>query len=276
MIIWLASYPKSGNTWVRSFLTAYFADAPVNINRLKVPVASSRAVLDKHLARSTADLPPNQVEALRPAAYRQLAAAAARRGSPAFVKVHDVFKRTQRNEPLFPADVTHGAVYIARNPLDVAVSFAHHLGFTVERTTDVLSNERFFLCLNDATKKQVPQLLRSWRSHVASWLDQHEIPVHLVKYEDLHASPVPTFGGMLTALGFDVDPARLERAIEAVTLAKLQAQELLHGFNEKAAGSTAPFFRQGKVGAWSTELTAAGADRIKAYNGDMMRRLGYL
>ena len=30
MIIWIASYPKSGNTWVRSFLSAYYFSSDGN------------------------------------------------------------------------------------------------------------------------------------------------------------------------------------------------------------------------------------------------------
>lgn len=80
------------------------------------------------------------VERLRPAVYRCLAAESP---EPLFMKVHDAWGRSDSGEPLFPADVTAGVVYIVRNPLDLASSCAHHWGVSTAQAVENLCNPEF-------------------------------------------------------------------------------------------------------------------------------------
>lgn len=275
-LIWLVSYPKSGNTWIRAFLSAYFS-GEVDVNKLYgTPIASARMMLDRNLNTKTAELAENQVESLRPQAYVNLAARFDRQGRPGIVKVHDRFKMTQAGQPLFPLAVTKATILIVRNPLDVTVSMAHHLGVSLEKSADWICNEQFqLLSEGEGQKSQVRQLIGSWQAHTRSWIDRKAYRVHLVKYENMHSAPVQTFSGILSAMGFQVDAVKVAAAVHSCRMPALQAQELKRAFREKSPKATAPFFRHGVTGEGVTELNPALVDKIRNYNGEMMRRLGY-
>src|SRR4051794_7170262 len=110
-IVWLASYPRSGNTWLRVFLSNLAApdDTVADINNLAVSgSASDRAPVDDALGVESSDLAAEEIDCLRPAAYRVMAAHG---DIQPIVKVHDVYRFTSRGEPLFPAEITGGALY---------------------------------------------------------------------------------------------------------------------------------------------------------------------
>ena len=130
--VWLASYPKSGNTWTRLLLANFLADSEqaVHINRIDKALPGiypcDRDWFDRATGLPSSDCTDDEVEPLLPAALR--AHVAETGGERRFCKVHDALHDTAAGEPLFPEDVSAGAVYLVRNPLDVAVSWAFHVG----------------------------------------------------------------------------------------------------------------------------------------------------
>jgi hypothetical protein len=109
---------------------------------------------------------------------------------------------------------------------------------------------------------------------VTSWLDQTELPVQLVRYEDLHTDPAATFAGILQAAGLPVDTKRLTAALAQSRFDRLQAQEEAAGFKERLMGAPR-FFRRGQADSWRAELTPAQIERIVADHRLVMTRLGY-
>ena len=133
-IFWLASYPKSGNTWMRIFLSNYVMDGdkPVNINDLfSNRIASSRTLFDEYSGINAAEMDMEMVDRYRPEVYRFFASE--QEEDPLFMKVHDSWHLNLDGEALFPADISRGVIYLIRNPLDVAVSFSDHEGKTVQK-----------------------------------------------------------------------------------------------------------------------------------------------
>ena len=271
-IFWIASYPKSGNTWFRAFLTNFLKNAmePAGINELEGSwICANRRAFDDELGIESSDLSDDEISRFRPEVYRHMAA---RSPETLFWKIHDAY----RSETLIPSDATGGVVYLVRNPLDVSISFAHHSRWTLDHTIEMMSRDSTMLAGTPGRLSlQLRQELLSWSNHVLSWLDQKAIPVHLVRYEDLCDRPLETFGNAIQFLGMADDPARVSRSASFSSFETLQQQEQLHGFKERPA-ELEFFFRKGKQGAWRDVLTQKQLDRVIRDHGAVMRRTGYL
>ena len=276
-IYWLASYPKSGNTWTRIFLTNYLndADQPADINHLKGgPIASDRDLFDRWAGVEASDLSFEDIADFRPHIYRQMALHIAQ---PLYIKVHDACTRNSDGEMLFPSDVTSAVIYLIRNPLDVAVSYAHHSGRTLEQIVKNLCDQDGIVYENPKLlPPQIPQRLLSWSAHVRSWVDESGLAVTVIRYEDMLTQPEAAFERIIRALKLELDPIRLSKAVELSRFESIQEQESRAGFKERAMRADAPFFRQGRSGTWREELTSELADKIIEANADVMRRFGYL
>jgi len=276
-IVWLASYPKSGNTWTRVFLTNYLRDAaePADVNDLdNGPIASHRLGFDECVGIEASQLPPRIATRLRPEVYRTLAREAS---DLLFIKVHDAWRLTDVGMPMFPADTTAAVIYLLRNPLDVAVSFAHHSGLSAERTVANMCDSAFTMSESSARLgNQLPQHTGTWSEHVRSWVDDSGLPLTVVRYEDLRADTVGVFGQVLDFIGVAVEPERLSRAVEFSRLEELQRQEAIAGFQERSPTASAPFFRRGEIGSWRQELGEDLVGQLKGAHRDTMERFGYL
>ena len=271
---WLASYPRSGNTWVRAFLSAWRSGADqVDLDALEgLGTAGSRPLLDPLLGLPTSQLPGPEVHALRPALYRELS----RRSGPGLVKVHDAFERLPSGEALFPREATRAAVYLVRNPLDVAPSLRRLLDLPgLREAVDFLGSPGSSL-FGDGSRAgvQLRQRLGSWSEHVRSWTGQDEFPVCVVRYEDLLERPEESFGRILEALGEEPEPARLRRALHACRLEALAASEQERGFRESSGSG--PFFGPGRAGLGRDLLGPDLVDEVLEAHGEVMERFGYL
>jgi Sulfotransferase domain len=274
-IVWLSSYPKSGNTWLRAFITnlQLQGGSPGDINGLKGTDAAGRLLFDDILGLESSDMTEDEIERCRPCVYRKMALQAL--GS-LFLKVHDAYTYIDGGEPLIPAEATHCAIYLVRNPLDVAISFAHHSALTLDESIDRMANETFaFSSTPELLHRHLKQRLLSWSNHVLSWLDQQAISVYVLRYEDMHDSPLTAFTGALRFLGMNIEPHRIQQALEFSSFSFLQEQERKFGFRETPSGANC-FFRSGRVGEWREVLSPDQAARIVRDHGAVMRRLGYI
>ena len=274
-IIWLASYPKSGNTWFRALLANYFSelDEPVDINAMQTgPIASARQVFDEHLGVAASDLTFTEVTHLRPEVYRYVSD---KLPAKQFTKVHDAFLRSSSGKPVFPAEATHAAVYLIRNPLDVCISYANHNNCSIDRAIELMNEPEHQLApRSGGLPGQLPQRMGTWSNHVTSWVDQKEFPVRVVRYEDLKVDPVNTFAAALEFLGLEIDLGRVELAVEFSSFDRLKRQEMEKGFLEKPIQASS-FFREGKSGGWRARLAKEQWARVRTTQEEVMRRFDY-
>lgn len=275
-IVWLASFPKSGNTWVRIFLNNFIADEEqaVSINQLDEGThAGHRILFDRLIGVPSSDLLPGEIDRLRPALY---SAWAEEVEPPFFVKVHDAWRTTAAGDPLFPAEASGMAILIVRNPLDIVPSLANHAGIPIEAAISRLNNPNYALAKETGKlPRQLPQLVGDWSRHTASWLDQTDIPVHLVRYEDLLQDTEHHFCTLIQKVGLPRDHTRLKKAIRFSNFKQLKAAEAQEGFYEKPATSAA-FFHSGRMGRWRELLNKDQVNRVVSAHHAMMCRLGYL
>jgi hypothetical protein len=272
-IWWLASYPKSGNTWLRAFLWTLVSQRPIDINNLLSlgPFAGSRTRFDHALGIESETLSRDQEMNLRPRAFEIWAAEAKRQ---LYCMAHDAYYSTPAGEPLFPASATRGAVYVVRDPRAVAVSLAYYMAQPIDAAIASMDNPATISASSKIRlSNQLRQRLLRWSEHVESWLSA-PFPVHVVRYEDLHADPTAAFGAVAAFLGLPSDAKSIRAAIESTTFLRLKAQEREVGFIERPYRSAA-FFREGRIDGWRQALSPEQAARVVAAHAPMMRRFGY-
>ena len=192
---------------------------------------------------------------------------------PTIFKTHNA--RVQRNAfPLIRAEYTKQAVYVVRNPFDIIDSLADHANISLDQSITLLNNRGH--CIGGPTSELVPQYLDSWTNHVESWLSAKAFPIHIVKYEDLKATPMDAFGRLIRFLGWDFDVERLERAIQWSDIRVLRQAEISEGFDERSpVAKSQAFFRHGEVGRWRLLLNDAQISSVRNNHGEMMQKLGY-
>jgi hypothetical protein len=275
-IIWLVSYPKSGNTWFRMFLANYLKNGiePVSLEEIeRAPIASSASSFEESCSLNPFELSDDEVDLYRPDMYRFLSQNEELEAGVLYKKTHDAFTFNIHNLPLFPEEVSKGVVYFVRNPLDVCVSYANHSSSKIKTTLQLMINEKAQLTAQSTG--QLRQQLFSWKNHVKSWQQQKQIPLHIVRYEDMKKNPVATFSSIINFLGIESGEERVKRAILYSDFKLLQKMEKTNGFEEKPQFSKV-FFREGKIGNYRKHLNANQIQQLVDYNYDTMKEFGYI
>jgi hypothetical protein len=217
--------------------------------------------------RPPTQIPDEEIAHLRPKVHRLMTAS-----SPdnVFVKTHNALVE-DFGVPVISLDLTAGAIYVVRNPLDVVISYSHHLGWTIDQTIELMAASAARTPSGEAF---VTEKICSWSVHVESWTARPNRTLHVVRYEDMHAEPIKTFGGIAAFLGLKPPRERLERAIRLSSFKVLQEQEKRHGFIERSPVAER-FFRQGKAGQWRAALSEAQIQRVMTDHAAQMDRFGY-
>ena len=271
-IWWLASYPKSGNTWIRLFINAYVTGFPVNMNSAFEYVMSD---LDARITQSCS------VKSITRMSFMELVMLryAILMNIINFSVVRDVVLKTHNAKvalddiKLIPPILSRGAIYIVRDPRDVVISAADHMGMSIDDTIKAMNNERWAF-KNDLG---MHHFVSTWSTHVASWVKENEnVPVVFIRYEDLVANPRKEFEAIIThGLGMPkIDEDRMNFALEQTKFKNLQEFEKEKGFNEKSQHAK-KFFRSGKVGQWVEKLTSSQVRQIEDDHGEMMEYCKY-
>lgn len=275
-LVWIASYPKSGNTWMRLSIAAALAGGVLkDINRYahKGFYASARSWFERHGDVELADLMPAEVERLRPRLWE---AAAAKTERPILVKIHDQ-RRTPSGVDLIPPAVTRAIVYLVRDPRDLAISWAHHSGSDLDECIAGMADPEHGMIRDPkGITLQLPQWMGTWSDHCRSWIDAGSPEALVLRYEDRLVDPAGTLKSVIDAARLGISDAVIAKAIETTSFERLRGFEDASGFAERTREATRSFFGEGKSGGWRSILTKAQAARIEADHGEMMARLNYL
>ncbi len=277
----LSSYPRSGNTWCRIFISEVLRikkefenkDYPkydilkknLDLNKdLNTGfIISDRNWLDDQLGITSSDLTFSELDQVRKDININKSS---NNEKSIFHKVHDAFYiKDSLNVPVVSTKNFKGVVYIIRNPFDVAVSLKHFFSWDQQRTVEFLLDKNAEI---SGSKKygniQCRQFLGTWENHYLSWANQTEIPILLIRYEDLYREPIKYFYKISLFLNLTEDKSLVENAVSNITFKKISSlEDSLGGFKENLNYRN-KFFRSGKVGEGKKFLSKKQINSIKS------------
>jgi len=280
MIIWLASYPKSGNTWMRLFLKTYLSPGmqkinlrePINIGKSFVKDKSfpSDEIIEKcNINFTNFNEIAKNWETMQD--YINL------NNRTNYIKTHNALCTINGNKFTTEKN-TSGAIYIVRDPRDVVISYSNYLGESIENTTNLMMESDRGEEGEYKNQRYVRSLLGTWSDNYNSWKSFRSLNFLIIKYEDMLNNPQSTFMKVLKYLEqlgeLSVDKEKLNFAISETTFQNLQKQEKISGFKENQ--SSKPFFRQGLAGTWQKELKPEIQKKIENKFYKEMEELRYL
>jgi hypothetical protein len=276
-IVWLASYPKSGNTWLRTFLYHLVRiqagipreeDELNKLDRASGYEAKLFGLFQQYLGKPLEEASRSELMGVRAQVQQTVAE---RMPNVAMLKTHNLLGELAGKPTINPA-ASVGAIYIVRDPRDVASSLAKHLGRSIDEAIEVMATSAF---ATDNSSETAFEVWGSWSEHVASWTTEKSPTILVVRYEDMLAKPTETFGAIATHLRQKPTEAQLTEAIELSSFDRLKRQEEEGAFRERSIHADR-FFVSGKAGAWRDRLTQDQAQRILRDHRYEMGHFGYL
>jgi len=278
MIIWIASYPKSGNTWVRSFLSAYYFSKNGNFdindlnkiedypNKQFFSQVVNEGEIHKHWDESQKKI--------------------AKSGKVKFLKTHNSLIKAYGNDFTQPK-YSLGVVYIVRDPRNVITSVKNHNDFsTYNEALDLMQNDNAVLKdykhLNNHAKTTI---INSWRINYQSWTQNNFYRRMTIKYEDMLDNPQIVFRDLIvfvnTLCRFNekVDNLKLDNAIKSTSFDKLKSIENEGNFSENVYSlkdkRKIKFFFLGPQNDWREQLDKNLIEKMNEYYKDDLKKLGY-
>lgn len=271
-IVWLASYPKSGNTWFRSFITAIQKKDSFSINEMETDgIFSGKNILESTLDLESEWLTDKQIFEYQSLAWNFIAQNAK---NELLIKIHDAIQ-SKNGKLNIPVESSAKAIYFIRHPFDIVPSLMNHAGFSIQESVDfICEEEAFFVKKNQDSNQQFRQNLFTWAMHVESWQRLKDFPVLFLRYEDMLANSFETFKKAVEFLGWEFTDEEIKAAIIACSFENLKKQEEENGFKEKSSRSKR-FFNVGKSGYGKGLLTELQKEKIIEINGQVMAQFDY-
>jgi len=274
-IVWLASYPKSGNTWTRAFLSNLLTVMGGEQEELDVNSINRFSLGENftHFYKEVCgfEAKPDDHRKVAENRHRVQEVIADQFEGLIFCKTHNALV-IDRGQSIINFAVTSGAIYIVRNPLDVAISLAHHIGKSIDHAISVMATHDVETPINET---RVHEVWGSWSQHVDSWTRKSHPAIYVMRYEDMLNDPEKTFGALAHHLLLNPNADELALAIRRSSFESLRDQEDKDGFQEKSKHADR-FFREGRADQWKDTLTQQQVDAVVNAHGEQMKRFGYL
>ena len=277
-IIWISSYPKSGNTWMRYFIANYFFNN-IRINDPNI-IKKIKAFPDTEILRkisSKDEIIDNPYDISKYWIKSQELIKIAN-GNICFLKNHNALANI-KNHPFTNETHSLSCIYIIRDPRDVVVSYAKYKNMNYDRAIkDICCKELLYTLSKKHVFPRV-DILGSWKYHFLSWKNgMNKMPKIFVKYEDLINDSYGNFYKVIDflskILGFKINTEQIEFSIKCSSFKNLKKNENKIGFFENEGKSD--FFRSGKSGNWKNELNISQIKQIETEFNSEMKLLGYL
>ena len=286
MIFWIASYPKSGNTWIRSLLASYLfsEDGQFGFELLKnieqsssKNFSSDKLMSSNYQDRISKNWIPSQKKINQDKKIHLL-------------KTHNALCSINGNNFTDKFN-TSAVIYVARDPRNLITSLAHHYEFTLDEAFSFLTNKKkiIFPINDEKREKDIKDhedfnFLSDWSTHYQSWKNINFCPIKIIKYEDCLIDVQKVFVSTLDFLSkflkFKFDNKKINNALTSTSFKNLSRMEKNEGFQESATSSRTmkkiKFFNLGKKNNWETLLDKKLIRKIESRFKNEMSELGYL
>ena len=271
-LVWIASYPKSGNTWMRFIVDRLLRpETEFDINEsarqsLGFVHVTAQAIRERGVLLTD----ENYTDVRK--FWRDVQHAISGSGRDRIIlKTHNIAARFDTGPFPDPA-VTQSAIYLVRDPRDVAISYAHHYKTDVGSAVEMLCQPLTTLCQSNEMEKT--ELLKSWGQHVTAWTAEKPFPVLVLRYEDLQADTLAAIRKVAAFLDVSCDEDRAAEIAEETGFDNLKAQEKASGFVDSV--TTDGFFRTGQSQQWRDYETPADFQPLLQDFAEIMERYGYV
>ena len=253
MIIWLASYPKSGNTWVRSLLSAYYYSKNGNFNfeLLKnIDVYPQQKYFDVKIDK------PGEINSYWDISQEKIIS----KKKIKILKTHNsllVLNGKNFTKPKY----TLGTIYIVRDPRNVITSLKNHYDLDYEQSLDFMLNEKKYIYdIREKNDYADFHFLSSWSNHYKSWINNNLFKKMVIKYEDLEKNTYKTLKNLITYINGlcqvneKIDEIKINNCIKTTSFEILKHKEKKEGFSEnvysKKTKKKIDFFHLGSKNKW--------------------------
>ena len=263
MIFWIASYPKSGNTWLRTLISSYYYSKDgiydnsiiKKIGQFPEKRHFNKFEYDQNVVTDTSRLWLKAQENIN------------KDNQLRFFKTHNVFG-SLNNQKFTNRQNSIGCIYIVRDPRNVITSLKNHYEMNDEQALKWMANEKQFIYDVQNLEKDGYsdfQFISSWETNYKSWTVQKQIPFMIIKYESLLKETYVVFKDIVefinktTGINNKINKERLKNSVQSTSFNKLKENEKKHGFSEailsKKTNEKIPFFFLGPDNDWKKILS---------------------
>jgi len=278
MIIWLASYPKSGNTWVRSLLSAYYFSENGNFDfeLLKnINVYPQQKYFDVKINK------PGEINSYWDISQKKII----NRKKIIFLKTHNSLLALGGKNFTKP-EYTLGIIYVVRDPRNVITSLKNHYDLNYEHSLDFMLNEKKFIYdIREKNDYSDFQFLSSWSNHYKSWINNDLFKRIVIKYEDLEKNTYQTLKNLINfinpvcKINEEIDEKKINNCISSTSFEILKNKEKKEGFLENVysekKNKKIDFFHLGSKNKWRKIVPKKFHEKINNIFKEDLKNLKY-
>ena len=260
MIIWIASYPKSGNTWLRALLASYYFtnEGSFSLSLLdKIDAFPSDKFFKEYndqfsKVEDTSKYWLKEQEKIN------------KKNKITFLKTHSAICKINGNS-FTNKENSIGAIYIVRDPRNVITSISNHYQISIEDAFQFMKDEKRGIINKKDGRYLGFQAVWSWSINQKTWVENNLFPVLVIKYEDLLKETYNTFRKVIEFINKISNSSKIfnkskgKNSIKNTSFEKLHRMENDHGFaeaiNKKGTNKKIKFFNLGQKNNYKNLLS---------------------